>query len=141
MSDFVLRIRLNAKYCSGRAVELRMLTAPEYDQVQIDAARACGKNAIQAEVSIERYRKGLLVALARVTVDPVPAGTSLDDASVRWSELNFQILNTQGPLFMHTLFNAKELELLAVHFQRLHEPSRDEMDGSEGNSAASVPST
>lgn len=141
MNEFVLRIRLNARYCSNRAVELRMLTAPEYDQVQIDAARAAGKNAIQTEVMIEKVKKGLLTSLARVTVDPVPVGTNLDDASLRWTDLNYQILSTQGPLFMHALFNAKELELLGVHFQRLHEPSKDEMDGSEGNSAASVPST
>ncbi len=116
----VFQVLLSGKRCSGRGVRFKELTAPDHDQLTLDAAKQLGPEGTMLELRKIESRMGVRSMIVGVTrqsgLKDLNAATwdkvTTADVEARWTEF----------------FTAKDDAVLLDLFRSFHEVSQSEME-------------
>lgn len=119
----MLQFLLKADGCSGRGVRIRQLSAEDALELQLDAARELGAEAMAMEVHAKAQLFGVHSFVTHVTEE---TGLKSRDALAKatWKKVTREAL-AEG---LEKYFGPKDVNVLVAMYNRLHHASSKEVD-------------
>lgn len=105
------RIHLDKKGCSGRGVRYRILTGPELEENEVQAAKLLDKDATRAAYNVGVMRLGLNMMIQAVTPKDVK-----DPATATWEAVDQSKLDIKWTEY----FTTRDTVILKAIFEREH---------------------
>jgi hypothetical protein len=127
------RILLAGNGMSGRGIQFRVLGPDEKRAVDLDAARAAGKDANSSTVYELAVRDGMTRMLTHITEQC--GVTDLQQPDLVWHKVSLTDLavpDSEYYLWRKGLFTTRDLEFIEAIYSRIHAVSKDEFEAAMG---------